>query len=110
MTCHTSLRSLLTAARAVLADPEIRIKTGLWDQPYWTAVKFRRWFLSCLDNRINVSDPHFPTGRKAGGEYQTELLRLRNYVGNRVVIDWIAPCLGPRVRAVLAHRLRRNLD
>jgi len=110
MTHRASLRTILATARAIRVNPEIRVKTGLWDQPYWTAAEFRRWFLSCLQRKINAADPRFPLGRKAGEEYQIELLRLRNYIGNRVIRDWIAPCLGQRVRARLAHRLRCNLD
>ena len=110
MTHYARLRSILVAAREIRANPEVRVKTGLWDQPYWTAMEFRRWFLSCLQRKINAADPRIPSGRKAGEEYQIELLRLRNYIGNRVVIDWIAPCLGQRVCARLARRLRCNLD
>lgn len=110
MTHRASFRTILATARAIRENPEIRIKTGIWTDPYWTTEDFRRWFCSCVERKINAADPRFPRGRKAGEEYQIELLRLRNYIGNRVVIDWIAPCLGQRVRAALVHRLRCNLD
>lgn len=110
MTHHASLRSILDVARAIRENPEVRIKTGIWYEPYWTAAEFRRWFLSCLQRKINTKDPRYPTGRKAEEEYQRELLRLRQYIGNRVIIDWIAPCLGTRIRAALAHRLRCNIE
>lgn len=67
-------------------------------------------FPSHLMDRINANDPRYPRGRKAGDEYQTELYRLKQYIGNRIIMDWIAPCLGPRVRAAMNHRLRENCE
>ena len=51
------------------------------------------------------ADTRFPLGRKAGEEYQIDPPAAGSYIGNRVVIDWIAPCLGQHVRAALTHRL-----
>ena len=108
MSYRPTLKSLIGALRAVKDDPAIRIKTGIWTEPYWSGVEFRRWFGRCLNEKINYRDPHCPQGRKAGEEYAIELGRLKMYLGNRVIIDWIAPVLGKRVRGALEHRLRQN--
>ena len=109
MTHRASLRTILATARESAVNPEIRVKTGLWDQPYWTAAEFRRWFLSCLQRKINAADPRFPLGRKTGEEYQIELLgwelhRQPRHHGLDRPLPWSA-----RVRRA-GHRLRCNLD
>ena len=103
---HTTLPKLLAAARAAKANPNLVINTGDWTNPHWTQADFWRWFWGCLQAKINAHDPRYPTGRKAGDEYQIELRRLRQYIGNRVIIDWVAPILGARVQGALEHRLR----
>ena len=108
---YTTIRKLVDTMRAVKSNPETVINTGDWTNPQWTSGEFRAWFTRCLSDKINAKDPRFPRGRKAGEEYTTELGRLRRqYIGNRVIIDWIAPILGARVKGALAHRLRCNLD
>jgi hypothetical protein len=101
-----SIGTLIAAYHAAKAGQ--RIATGLWDQPYYTPDEFIRWFRRCLENKINSHDPRFPKGRKADGDYQVELGRIGRYVGNRIIIDWIAPVLGKRVAGVLSGRLRKN--
>jgi len=102
--------SLVECWRGVKSNPDAVINTGDWTSPQWTSAQFRRWFNCCLADKINAHDPRYPRGRKAGEEYTTELGRLRRYIGNRIVIDWVAPILGARVKGALAHRLRCNLD
>ena len=96
--------------RIVKSYPETIISTGDWVYPQWTSEEFRTWFIRCLSNKINAKDPRFPRGRRASEEYAIELGRLRQYIGNRVVIDWVAPCLGARVKQALAHRLHCNKE
>jgi hypothetical protein len=105
-----SIRQMVAAFRALKTDPDVRFRTGLWTDPEWNGAQFRRWFHSCLENKVNSKDPRFPKGRKAGEAYQIALMRMRQYVGNRIVIDWIDPILGPRVRQAFAHRLRNPDD
>ncbi len=63
---------------------------------------------SALHDRINRKDPRYPNGRKASYEYSVALLRMNQYIGNRVIMDWIDPVLGPRVAQLFAHRMRKN--
>lgn len=101
---QTTLPRLL--ANYKIAKAGQPVSTGLWTEPEWPAERFLNWFRDCLETKINSKDPRFPNGRKADGEYQIELGRIRRYIGNRIVIDWIAPVLGERVKASLTHRLR----
>ena len=106
-----TIRKLVDTMRAVKEDPRVIVNTGEWTKPQLTGAECRAWFSRCLADKINAKDPRFPRGRKAGEEYQTELGRLRaQYIGNRVILDWVAPCLGARVRQAPAHRLRCNLE
>ena len=105
-----TVHSLVECWRGVKSNPETVINSGDWTRPQWTSAYFRQWFTRCLADKINAHDPRYPRGRKAQDDYQTELCRLRAYIGNRIVIDWIAPCLGARVKGALAHRLRSALD
>lgn len=108
---RTTLPRLVETMRHVKSNPRAVVKTGIWSDGFWSAARCRAWFRSCLADKINAKDPRYPRGRKAGDEYQTELARLRaQYIGNRVIIDWVAPCLGARVRQALAHRLRCNRE
>lgn len=110
MAYRTTIRKLVDTFRLIDKNPEIIIRTGVWTDPHWTADQFRRWFRRCLNDKINASDPRYPRGRKANDPYQLELMRLRQYVGNRIIMDWVAPCLGPRIRKVMEHRLRKNCE
>lgn len=107
---RTTIKKLLETSRQVKSNPDTVINTGLWTCPQWTSAEFTQWFRACLFDKINAHDANYPRGRKVGEEYQTELMRLRRYVGNRIILDWIAPCLGNRIRQALAHRLRCNFD
>ncbi len=76
----------------------------------FTAAGWFRWFGEKLNEKINSKDPRFPRGRKAGDDYQTELSRLSRFIGNRIVVNCIAPVLGERVKAAMAGRLRNRDD
>lgn len=102
-----SAKTLVAAYRAARAGQHIA--TGEWTKPSLSPSEFRQWFQECLECKINAHDPRYPTGRKAQEEYQTELGRMRRYVGNRVIVDWIAPVLGPRVRAAFSGRMRESV-
>lgn len=104
-----NLKAMLAAYKAAKANPAIKISTGVYEEGSWSADQFFAWFHKCLAEKINASDPRFPRGRKADEEYQVELMRLGRYIGNRIVIDWIAPVLGTRVRGALQHRLRSEI-
>lgn len=99
-----SARSLVATYRAARAGQHIA--TGDWVKPSLSPDEFREWFRDCLERKISSQDARQIEGRKTGDEYQTELKRLRRYVGNRVVVDWIAPVLGARVQQAMAHRMR----
>lgn len=102
-----SAKNLLIAFRFVKANPDAQITIGDgWKYGRMNGEQWMNWFYRCLNEKINATDPRKPTGRKAGDEYQTELFRLSRYVGNRIVVDWIAPILGERVKSAMSHRMR----
>jgi hypothetical protein len=106
---RTSLSNLLSIYRYFKENPAGEVNSGMWTDPIWNKAKFIAWFRRCLLDKINSRDPSYVAYRnfrKSGDEYRTELMRMSRYVGNRVVIDWIAPVLGPRVRTAFEHRLR----
>ena len=108
----TTTARLLEVYRYFKDHPDGQIETGMWTEPTWNREQFIAWFRRCLMTKINARDPFAVTvdqARKCGDEYQTELFRMKRYVGNRAVIDWIAPVLGLRVRAAFEHRLRDPL-
>ena len=93
--------------------PEGLIEIGEYGGRTMTTEQWFRWFGECLARKISARDPRHcdnqktPAGRiwrKTTDEYQTELYRLRQLIGNRIVVRWVAPCLGARVKAALAHR------
>jgi hypothetical protein len=103
-----NVHQLLNVARWFAENPDGEIKIGYGE--YLNREQWRRWFSACLMNKINASDPRFPVGRKAQQEYQTDLMRMRAYIGNRIIIDWIAPSLGQRVKSAFADRMRDPSD
>lgn len=78
--------SLVGALRWVVGHPDGRVKTGIWDDPYWQADKFKRWFSGRLDEKVSS---HMPgqNWRKMQPGYQADLRRdariIQDY-GNRV--------------------------
>ena len=71
-TKRPTIAGLIQAKRMFAADPAATLKTGLWDQPYWTSAEFNRYFAECLNRRINRDDPR-AAWRKMQPEYQTAL-------------------------------------
>lgn len=105
---YYTARKLVAAHRA--ARNGYSIRTGVWTNPVLKPDEFRRWFLDCLFEKINSHDPLCCRGRKSQYEYRVALMRMRMYIGNRIVIDWIDPVLGPRIREAFAHRMRDPFD
>jgi hypothetical protein len=105
-TYRTSIGNLRKAYAAAKRGQSMA--SGDWTETVWTPERFLAWFGRCLADKINSKDPRFPSGRKAGDDYQLALCRLRQYVGNRVIIDWIDPILDRRIVAALEPRLRKN--
>lgn len=103
-----SLGSLVRAYRA--ARGGANILTGEWPASVLSPEEYRAWFRSCLERKINHHDPRQVKGRKASEEYAIELSRLRRYIGNRIVVDWVHPILGERVKAALSHRMRESFN
>lgn len=98
-----------TLVRAYRASRDgANILTGEWPNSVLSPEEYRAWFRRCLERKINHHDPRQVRGRKSSEEYAIELSRLRRYIGNRIVIDWIHPILGERVKAALAHRFREQ--
>jgi hypothetical protein len=102
-----SAKTLVACYRA--AREGYCIETGEWTKPHLDPSEFRQWFRDCLERKINAHDPRYPTGRKAQEEYQTELGRMRQLIGNRLIVEWIASVLGARVRAAMSHRMRESI-
>jgi len=98
-----SCKRLLEAASYFKAHPDGELPTGVWTDPSWNSADFWLWFHDCLAAKINASDLRYPKGRKASGQYALELVRLRPYVGSRLVLRWVAPCLGARVKAAMSE-------
>lgn len=102
---------LLAAYRAAKRGESVSTGLdGFYGESTWKPSQFFAWFRRCLENKINSHDPRFPNGRKTSDEYETACIRLRAYIGNRIIIDWLDPVLGPRVHAAMEHRLRRNME
>lgn len=82
----TTTRRLIDTARAVKANPRIKIKTGMWEHSDWTAADFRRWFYAKLDEKINRNLPQ--TGRKQTEDYQIDQkfdsYAIKNYYGKHI--------------------------
>jgi hypothetical protein len=66
-------------------DTRCLVRGGL-SSAYWTVDEFRRWFMSCLMNKINRNDTQ--TGRKHTEQYQSDMrydARIINeYMGTRI--------------------------
>lgn len=92
--------------KLLTVDPSTRVPK--WDHFDTSAGDVLREIRNGMHDRINRKDPRYPKGRKASYEYSTALLRLRQYVGNRIRIYYVDPILGDRVRASLAHRIFSN--
>lgn len=72
---------------------------------------WRRWFRDCLDRKIAAKDQRaIRNGRHTGPDYDLAMIRLRPYVGNRIIIDYIDPIVGRRVWNAMRHRLRVDRD
>jgi hypothetical protein len=70
-----SVRALLDAAATMKANPETIYDIGeagcIWPPERWTWADFRRWFIKCLQLKINRHDGR--TWRKFDREYQRNL-------------------------------------
>lgn len=109
---QTSKARLIRAAQFFRENPEGEISTGLWQEPYWNRSSFNRWFVGCLNDKINSKDPRFPKGRKTNPEFEMELSRNAPFLRCRAIIDYIPPILklDRRIYAALAKRLRCNFE
>lgn len=88
-------------------DPSTRVPK--WDHFDTDAGDVLREMRAGMMDRINQKDPRYPKGRKSTYEYSLALLRMNQYVGNRVIMDRIDPILGPVVAKHFEHRMRKNL-
>jgi hypothetical protein len=102
------MRAYVNAIKTAKQHPQDAFNRGLIDYGPCRGLDIVREFFHGVQDRINLKDVKYPRGRKAQDDYQTELVRLRQFIGNRIVLDWIAPCLGSRVRQALLHRLRQR--
>jgi hypothetical protein len=80
---RTTLPKLLAAYRFFEQCPDGQIRTGMWEQPTWTADEFRGWFRGCLHAKINRNDRR--PWRKLDDAYQLSLA-----IDARTVNDYYA--------------------
>ena len=108
-----SVKQILAVAKWFRDNPTAvgRIRDGLGSTGHsMNGAQWFSWFRHCLDQKISSKDPRQPRGKKSSAEYELELTRLRPYIGTRLVIHWVAPILGRRVKAALANRMRDPAD
>lgn len=103
-------RKLVMIRRWLDEHPNGLVPTGRWTDPTLNRKQWLRWFDECLAAKINSKIPGFGVGRKWQPEYQLELLRLRHYIGNNIIMDGVSYILGARIRESLQHRLRCRED
>jgi len=84
---QTTAKRLLSVYRAVKTNPDISIKTNIWNDPKWTAEQFMVWFRACLHQKINRHDPR-NGWKKCSDDYQKHLIRdsrlIKEYYGSRI--------------------------
>lgn len=96
-------KQLVTVARTIKMEPDATFTVGTdWPGREQTGEEWMNWFRSKLMEKINSHEPQ--TGRKRTYEYELELNRIRQYIGNRIVIRYVPKILGERVKNALQHR------
>ncbi len=84
---RTSARQILDAHKLLASHPGATITTGMWDDSTWTKAQLGRWFMACLQRKINrtVSDCGL---RKCTNQYQSDLAHdartIREYTVYRI--------------------------
>lgn len=107
MNKRPTVKGILSARAHFAKHPNGTISTGLWSDPQWDRERFGRFIRQGIENRINARDPRYPAkGRRTTEAHEIALLRLRPFIGNRIVVDYIDPILGKRVLDAMAHRGR----
>ncbi len=102
-------KQLVIAHRFCTKNPTVRLIIGDgYACPEMTGRQWLLWFVTKLQEKITFHDPRTPKGRKSSDEYALELYRIGQQLKDRVVVQWVAPCLGTRVAIQIRNRLIRK--
>ena len=79
---------------------------GLFPPERLNREQWQRWFIDCLNNKINRFDER-KKFRKFDSDYYYEMRRAQSQINYpRLIIDWLPKDLKQR----FAHRLRCNME
>lgn len=82
-----SVRALIDSYKTFKANPEQKWNMGIWPDESWNFTDFQKWFIKCLNEKINRQDSR--TWRKLTPEYQLNLKkdswRIKDYYRSRAV-------------------------
>jgi len=95
----------LKKIKAFLRDnPNGLIPTGRWTNPTLNKDQWQKWFMDCLNNKINRELDM--TGRKYDPNWYFEMRRAQHQINHpHLIIDWLPKDLKER----FAYRLRENV-
>ena len=98
--------SKLKAVKQFLKDnPDGLVPTGRWTNPTLNREQWNKWFIDCLNRKINRDMP--TEGRKYSYEYFCEMRHAQNELNHpRLIIDWLPKDLKER----FGYRLRENRE